>query len=151
MSTDSVHSGLKVHALYTQPPLLPNLPGVVSTLVLTARPIQCVLGQVQDAGRPPAPVSVLPLTLNQVWSSIHLHTRFFWSPAPALVVPRNPMPVVTSVSECLVDHVLHAILPNIMTFGEPARSGGFLDEGGKASQVMNGKLCQLRLGTITHI
>ena len=57
-----------------------------------------------------------------------LLTYCFRSPAPALVVPCSPMPVVTSVNQmvtyqvcrhpaslCLVDHVLHGICPNVMT------------------------------------
>ena len=58
-----------------------------------------------------------------------------------MVVPCTPMPVVTSVSECLVDQVLHGKCPSVMTFGEPARSGGFLDQRGMASKVMRGKVC----------
>ena len=57
------------------------------------------------------------------------------------------MPVVSSVSECLVDHVLHGICPNMMTFGEPTRNGGFLDQGGMASKVMKDKVCPPSLGT----
>ena len=45
--------GLTVEAPYSQAPLFSNLPGAVSTLVMTARPNQCVPGQVQDSGRAP--------------------------------------------------------------------------------------------------
>ena len=84
--------------------------------------------------------------LFQVRFSKHVHIRCFWSPAPALVVPCTPMPVVTSASECLVDHLLDGICPNVMTFGEPTMSGGFLDQGGMASKVMRGKVCPPSLG-----
>ena len=57
------------------------------------------------------------------------------------------MPVVTSVTECLVDHVLHGICPNVMTFGEPTRNGGFLNQGGMTSKVMRDKVCPPSLGT----
>ena len=83
-------------------------------------------------------MSVITPALFQVRCSKHVYIRCFWSPSPALVVPCTPMPVVTSVSqmaayqvcshtasECLVYHVLHGICPNVMTFGEPTRSGGF--------------------------
>ena len=56
--------------------------------------------------------------LNQDVCSKHLHIRCLWSPTPALVVPCTPMPVISSVSECLVDHVLHGTYPNEMTFGK---------------------------------
>ena len=42
----SVPSELIVEALYSQPPLFLNLPGAVSTLVLTTRPNLCVPGEV---------------------------------------------------------------------------------------------------------
>ena len=64
------------------------------------------------------------------------------------------MPVVTSVSqmaayqgcshsagECLADHVLHGLCPNVMTFWEPTRSGGFLEQGKMARNVLKDKVC----------
>ena len=53
--------------------------------------------QAQDSCRAQVTVNVLTLTLNRVTPSKHLQIRCFWSPAPALVVPCSPMPVVTSV------------------------------------------------------
>ena len=94
----------------------------------TARPTQCVPRQAQDTCRAPVAVNVLTPTLNRVRRSKYLHIRCFESPAPALVVPRTPMPVVGSLvqmaayqvcsqpaSEWLVDHVLHGVCPNAMT------------------------------------
>ena len=82
-------------------------------------------------------MSVLTPTLFQVWFFTHVHMRCFKSPAPALVVPCTPMPMVTSMcqmagyqvcshpaSECLVDHVWHGMCPSVITFGEPTISGG---------------------------
>ena len=66
---------------------------------------------------------------------------------PALVVPCSPMPVVSTINECLDDEMLHRICPNAMTFGEPTRSGGFLDQGGITSKVMRDKVCRLSLET----
>ena len=91
---------------------------------------------VQDSSRAPVSVSVLTPPLNWDWSSKHLHIRCFWSSAPALVVPCTPMLVDSSVGECLVDHVLHGICPNAMTFGEPAMSCGCLDQRGMTSKVL---------------
>ena len=104
--------------------------------------------------------SVLTTALNRVRSSQLLHIRSFWSPAPVLVVPCTPMPVVSSVSqiaayqvwsqpgsECLIDHGLHGICPNVMTFGEPTRSVGFLDQGGTTTKVMRDRLCPPSLET----
>ena len=98
--------------------------------MLTARPNQYVLGQIQDSGRAPVSVSVLTPSLNRDWFSKHLHIRCFWSPAPAWAVPCTPMLVVTSVSECLVDHLLHGTCPNAMTFREPTMNGGWPKTGG---------------------
>ena len=80
----------------------------------------CVPGHAQDTGRAPILVSVLMPALNWDRYPKHLHIGCFRSLAPALVVPGNPMPAVTSVSQmaadqvcshlasdCLVDHVLH--------------------------------------------
>ena len=83
----------------------PNLPGAVSTLLQTARPTQCVPGQAQDSCRAPVTVNVLTPTLNRVRRSRHLHIRWFRSPAPALVVPCSPMPVVTSVNQVVTYQV----------------------------------------------
>ena len=102
--------------------------------MLTTRPVQCVPGQVQDSGRAAVSVSVLTPALTQVGSSKHVHIRCFQSSDAALVPPCTPMPVVSTVSQCLVHHVLHGICPNVMTFREPTRSGGFLDQGGKGKQ-----------------
>ena len=71
----------------------------------------------------------------------------FWSPAPAFVVPYTPMLVLTSVSECLVDHVLHGTFPNVMTFGELTMNDGFLDHKGMVSKVLRSKVCPPSLGT----
>ena len=43
--------------------------------------------------------------------------------------------------------MLHQICPNVMTFGRPAKSGGFLDQGGMASKVLKDKVCPPSLGT----
>ena len=128
--------------------------------MLKARHTQFVPEQVQDSDRAPVSVSVLTPSLNRVRSSKHLHNRCFWGPAPALVVPCTPMPVVTSVSqmaayqvfshpasECIVDHALHGLCPNVMTFGEPTRSSGFLHQGGMASKVLKDKVCPPSLAT----
>ena len=127
--------GTKVEALYSQPPPFPNLPGSVITLVLTTRPNQCVPGQVQESGTATVSVIVLTPSRNRELFSKHPHICCFWSPAPALVVPCSPMPVVTSVNQvaayqacshqataCHVDHVLHAICPNVMTLGSQRRA-----------------------------
>ena len=82
---------LTVEALYLQPSLFSNLPGTVSTLVLTARPTQCVPVQVQDSYRAPVTVNVLTPNPNRVWRCRHLHIRCLRSPAPALVLPCSPM------------------------------------------------------------
>ena len=136
---------LTFEALYSQPPLFSNLPGAVSTLVLTARPTQCVPGQVQDCCRAQVTVNALTPTLNRVRRSRHLHICCLRSSAPALAVPCSPMPVVTSVNQmapyqvcthpasvCLVDRVLHGICPNVMTLaGEPTKSGLLSTPGGE--------------------
>ena len=92
-----LRSRLTVEALYSPPPPLSNLPGAVSTLVLIARPTQCVPGQVQDSCRAPVTVSLLTPTLSRVRHSRHLHIRCLRSTAPALAMPCSPMPMVTSV------------------------------------------------------
>ena len=128
---------LIVEALYSQPPLFSNLAGAVSTFVLTTRPNQCVPGQVQDSGRAPVSVIVLTPPLNRDGFSKHLHIRFFWSPAPAQVVPCSPMLVVTSVNQvaayqvcshpasvCPIDHAFHGICPNVRTLGSQRRTVG---------------------------
>ena len=97
--------------------------------MLTTRPNQCVPGQVHDSGRAPILVSVLTPALNRPQLTKYLHIRCFWSPAPTVVVPCTPMPVVSSLSEHLSEHVLHGMCPKVMTFGEPTRNGGFLDHG----------------------
>ena len=74
--------------------------------------------------------------------------RCFQSTALTLAVPCSPMPMVTSVSQvaayqvcshpgsvCLVDHVLHATCPDVMTFGGPTKNGGLLHQGGMTSKV----------------
>ena len=53
------------------------------------------------------------------------------------------MLVVTSMSECLVDHVLHGTCPNAMTFGEPTINGCWLCPGG------NDKLGAVKQGAFT--
>ena len=123
--------------------------------MLTARPTQCVPGQAQDSSRAPVTVTVLTPTLNRVRCFKHLHMRRFWSPAPALVVPCSPMPVVSQMaayqvcshpaSECLVDHLLHGICPNVMTLGR-TKKGGFLDQGGMASKVLKVRCAHLPCG-----
>ena len=133
---------LTVEALYSQPPLFSNLPGAVSTLVLIARPTQSVPGQVHDSCRAPVTVNVLTPTLNQVRGSRHLHIRCLRSTAPAPAVPCSPMPMATSVSQmaayhvcshlasvCLVDHVLHGICPDLMTFGSQQRAVAYYSRG----------------------
>ena len=133
---------LTVEALYSQPPLFSNLPGAVSTLVLTARPTPCVPRQVQDSCRAPVMVNVLTPGLNQVRHSRHLHIRCLWSCVPGLAVPCSPMPVVTSLNQmaayqvcshpasvCLDDHVVHGICPNVMTLGSQRRAVAFYSRG----------------------
>ena len=127
--------GLTVAALYSQPPLFSNLPGAVSTLVLMARPTQCVPGHVQESCRAPVTMNVLTATLNRVRHSRHLHVRCLQSTAPAPDVLCSPMPMVTSVSHmaayqvfshpasvCLVDHVVHGNCPDVMTLGSQRRA-----------------------------
>ena len=121
---------------HTFNPLCEGENRVVEQILVTARPGECVPGQVQDSGGAPVSVNVLSPALNQVQSPKHLHICSFWSPATVLVVPCTPMPVVVSVSQiaayqvyshsasgCLVDHLLHGICLNGMSLG----SGGFLD------------------------
>ena len=80
-------------------------------------------------------VFVLTPSLNRERFSKHLHICCFWSPAPALALPCSPLPVVTSVNQvaayqvcslqanvCHVDHVLHAMCPNVMTLGSQRRA-----------------------------
>ena len=130
--------GLTVEALYSQPPLFFSLQRAVSTLVQTARPTQCVPGQARDSFRAAGTLNILTPTLNRVQRPRHLPIRCFWSPAPALVVPYSPMPVVTSVNQvaacqvcshptslCLVDHVLHGICPIVMTLGSQRKAVPF--------------------------
>ena len=115
--------------------LFSNLPGAVSSLVLIARPTQCVPKQVQDTSRAPVTVNVLTPTVSQVRRSRHLHIRCLPSTAPALAVPCSPMPMVTSLSQmaayqvcshtasvCLVDHVVHGNCPAVMTLGSQRRA-----------------------------
>ena len=139
-SGSSEHTGLReqiplrlrltVEALYSQPPLFSNPPGALSTLVMIARPTQCVPGHVQDSGGAPVTVNVMTPTLDRVRRSRHLHICCLQSTAPALAEPCSPMPMVTSVnlmaayqvcthpaSVCPVDHVVHAICPDVMTLG----------------------------------
>ena len=117
----------------------------------TSRPTNCVPGQAQDSCKAQITVNVLTPTLNRVRRTKHLDIRCFPSPAPALVVPCNPMAVVASVShmaaygvcshpasECLADSVLHRICPNVNTLGSQ-QDGGFLDQGGMASKVLESK------------
>ena len=133
---------LTVEALYSQPPLFSNLPRAVSTLVLIARPTQCVPGQVQDSCRAPVTVNVLTPTLNRVRRSKHLHIGCLKSTAPALAVPCSPLPMVTSANQmtayqvcshpatvCLVDHVVHGICPDVMTFGSQRKAVAFYPRG----------------------
>ena len=133
---------LTVEALHSQPPPFSNLPGAVSTLVLIARPTQCVPGQVQDSCRAPATVNVLTPTLNQVRRSRNLHVCCLRSTAHALAVPCSPMPKVTSVnrmaayqvcshppSVCLVDHLVHGICPNVVTLESQRRPVAFYSSG----------------------
>ena len=98
--------------------------------MLTVQANQWVLGHVQDSGRALVSVSVLTPALYRARFSRKVDIRCFGSPAPALVVPCTPVPAGSSLSECLVDHLLHGICPNVMTLGEPTRNGGFLDQGG---------------------
>ena len=122
--------------------LFSNLPGVVSTLVLVARPTQCVPGHVQESRRAPVTVNVLTPTDNRARHSKHLHIRCLRSTAPAPAVPCSPMPMVTSVSQmaayhvcsrpasvCLVDHVLHGNCPDVMTLGSQRRALAFYSRG----------------------
>ena len=122
--------------------LFSNLRGAVSTLVLIARPTQCVPGQVQDSCRAPVTVNVLTPTLNRVRCSRHLHIRCLRSSAHALAVPCSPLPMVTSVSQmaahqvcshpasvCLVGHVLHGICPDVMTLGSQRRAVAYYSRG----------------------
>ena len=91
---------------------------------------QCFPRQVQDSCRAPVTVNVLTPTLKRVRHSRHLHIRCLRSTVPAPAVPCSPMPMVTSVSQMaayqvcshpasvyLVDRVLHANCPDVMTFG----------------------------------
>ena len=91
--------GLTVEAFYSQPPLFSNLPGAVSTLMLTTRSKECVPGQVQDSGRAPVSVIVLTPSLNRDRFSKHLHIRCFSGSASAQNVSCSPMLVVTSVNQ----------------------------------------------------
>ena len=133
---------LTVQALYSQPPLFSNLPGAVSTLVLIARPTQCVPGQVQDSCRAPVTVNVLTPTFSRVRHSRHVHIRCLPTTAPALAVPCSPMPMVTSVSQmgayqvcshqasvCLVDHMVHGNCPDVMTLGSQRRAVAYYSRG----------------------
>ena len=119
-----------------------NLPGAVSTLVLIARPTQCVPGQLQDSCRTRVTVNVLTPTLSWVRHSRHLHIRCLRSTAPALAVPCSPMPMVTSVTQmtayqvcshlvsvCVVDHVLHGNCPDVMTLGSQQRAVAYYARG----------------------
>ena len=132
---------LTVEALYSQPPLFSNLQGAVSTLVLIARPIQCVPGQVQESCRAPVTVNLTP-TLSRVRHSRHLHIRCLQSTAPALAVPCSPMPMVTSVNQmaayqvcsppasvCIVDHVVHGNCPDVLTLGSQRRAVAYYSRG----------------------
>ena len=92
-------------------------------------------------------MSVLTASLLRVPLCKHVNIGCFWRLAPALVVPCIPMPVATSVSECLADNVLPGKCPSVMTFGEPTMNGGFLDQGGLASKVLRSKMYQLSFGT----
>ena len=87
-------------------------------------------------------MNVLTPTLNRVRYSKHLHICWLRSTAPALAVPRTPMLMVTSVSQmaayhvcshpasvCLVDHVVHANCPDVMTFGNKQRAVAFYSRG----------------------
>ena len=69
--------GLTVEALYLQPPLFSKLSRAVSTVVLTTRPNQCILGQVQDSGRAPPSLIVLTCFPNRDQFSKHLHIAAF--------------------------------------------------------------------------
>ena len=122
--------------------LFSNLSRAVSTLVQTARPTQCVPGQVQDSCRAPVTVNALTPTLTRVRRSRHLHIRCLQSSAPALAVPCRPMPLVMCVSlmaayqacshqatVCLVDHVLHGICLDVMTLGSQRRAVAYYSRG----------------------
>ena len=122
--------------------LFTNLPGAVITLVLIARPTQCVPGQVRDSCRAPLTVNVLTSTLNRVRHSKHLHIRCLRSTAPALAVTCSPMLNVTSMSQmaayqvcstpasvCLVYHVLHKNCPDVFTLGSQRRAVAFYSRG----------------------
>ena len=119
-----------------------NLPGAISTLVLIARPTQCVPGQVQDSCRAPVTVNALTPTLSQVGHSRHLHIRCLRSTALALAVPCSPMPMVTKMSQMaacqvcshpatvyLVDHVVHGNCPDVMTLGSQRRAVAYYCRG----------------------
>ena len=129
---------LTVEALYSQPPLFSNLRRTVSTAVLTTRSDQCVPGPVQDSCSARVTVIVVTHSPNRDPFSKHLHIRWFWSSAPAPVVPCSPMAVFTSVNQaaayqvcshpmivCLVNHVLHGICPNVATLESQRRAVAF--------------------------
>ena len=136
-------------SICSQPPLSGNLRGAVSTLVLIARPTQCVPGQVQDSYETPVTVNVLIPTLNRARHSRHLHIRCLRSTALALAVPCSPMPVVTSVNQmasyqvcsppasvCLVDHVLHGNCPDVMSLWSQRKAVACYSRGGRTSKVL---------------
>ena len=144
--------GLTVEALYLQPPLPSNVPGVVTTFVQTARPTEYVPGQGQDSYRAPGTVNVLTPTLNWVGRSRHTHICCFRSPAPALVVLCSPMPLVNSVDQvaaykvcshppsvCPVDQVLPGICPNVMTLGSRPRALAFHSGGERQPRCCEGR------------
>ena len=92
-------------------------------------------GQVQDSCRAPVTANVLTPGINRVWHSKHLHIRCLRSTVPAKAVPCGTMLMVTSVNQmaayqvcchpasvCLVDHVVHGICPDVMTFGSQQRA-----------------------------
>ena len=133
-----VRLGLTVEALYSRPPLFSNLPGAVCTLLLIARPTQCVPGQVQDSCRAPVTMNVLTPTLNRFRHSKHLQIRCLRSTGPAMAVPCSPMPMVTRVNQmaayqvcthpasvCLVDHVVHGICPDVLILETQRRTVAF--------------------------
>ena len=122
--------------------LFSNLPRAVSTLVLIARPTQCVPGQVQDSCRAPVTANLLTPTLNRVSHSKHLHIRCLQSTPPALAVPCSPMLMVTSMSQmaafqvysqaavvCFADHVLRGNCPDVMTLASQRRASAFYSRG----------------------
>ena len=126
----SLRLRLKGEALYSQPPLFSNVPGAMSTLVLIARPTQWVPGQVWDICRALGTVNVLTPTLHRVWCSRHLHIRCLRSTAPAGAVACSPMMAAYRVyshpaSVYDVDHVLHGMCPDVMTFGTQRRAVAF--------------------------